>query len=190
MSLSSGQKASWEDIKAIYNDLNTQRTRFGFSTTTVPNEVGTNIEVNDVSSLKSLITAMRSNSYIAGAGLDFNSIHDVTRDTPIRVTPFTESNELISRISNVCPHDAAFFAGNNGYNSSYFSSLVSFNSSYNSSNNAYNSSFNTSNNGYNSSFNSSNNTYNSSNYSFGRSGRTSGNVSYNTSKNSGINVSV
>ena len=36
MSLSQGNKNLWEDIKALYNTLNVERQRFGYTTVSVP----------------------------------------------------------------------------------------------------------------------------------------------------------
>jgi hypothetical protein len=41
MAISTGSKLSWADIQALYNSLNTARTKFGFSTVTVPSNPGT-----------------------------------------------------------------------------------------------------------------------------------------------------
>ena len=58
----SGSKANWSDITALYTKLNTARQKFSFATVTAPNNQGKLASVSDITTLNSFITQMQSNA--------------------------------------------------------------------------------------------------------------------------------
>ena len=59
---SMGDKANWSDIVALYTQLNTARSKWGFSSVTPTNQTGEPAAVTDINNLNSFITQMKSNS--------------------------------------------------------------------------------------------------------------------------------
>ena len=57
-----GNKASWSDITALYTKLNTARQKFSFATVSAPNHQGQLTKVSDITTLNSFITQMQSNA--------------------------------------------------------------------------------------------------------------------------------
>ncbi|MGF6375093.1 putative RND superfamily exporter protein [Clostridiales Family XIII bacterium PM5-7] len=168
MGLIKDNNTSWSDIKTLYTNLNTARTKFGFETATVPEKEAEITTPTDITDIKSLIEAMTTNSYVGSTASTESVIVPASGDI-MQPTPFTEMETIIQNVNDTCAHNASYFAGNYAYNSSFNSSNYGYNSTFNSSNYGFNSSFNSNWNSGNYSFNSSfNSNWNSGNYSFRR----------------------
>lgn len=192
--MQSNQRANWSDILELYEKLNTERTRYNFSTVSPNND--TKIQTNDILSLKNYIQEMTSNSNLTFVASTEN-ITVPEQGTKITPVSFTDLSTIIDNISSTATNASnySYCGGYNGSNYSYNSS----NNSFNSTNHGYcntdacipydytnvsDTSGNYSNYGYLSSggTKASNYTYNSSNYSYTPSN--SSNYGYNSSNNS------
>lgn len=179
MSLTSGQKASWQDLLSLYATLRTVRSQWGFSQPSDPTRgVGSTIEDTDVSSLNNLVNEMRSNSYlssVANTGITVPSAGSI-----IKASFLTTINNTMTNIKNTNGANFSFGTNTtnfgfstNGTNFSFFSNgnftfgtnTGNFNFGTNTANNGFGT--NTSNNGFGT--NTSNNGFgtNTSNNGFG-----------------------
>ena len=100
MALSTGNTAIWSDIQSLYTRLNTQRTRFGFSTVTVPGNPGTMVPKN-ISDLNTKVNEMRSNGYLTSVAI--TNVTVPSSGTLIKANPYTQISDTITKISGVCP---------------------------------------------------------------------------------------
>jgi hypothetical protein len=123
MALSQGSVASWADIQSLYSALNTARTKFGFSTVTVPSNPGTMINTS-VSNLNSLVNAMSSNKYLKNVAVTGVSVP--ARGDLIAVSPFSKISTTITRIQGTCAHDSFTFHTGNFANDSFHAFNGSF----------------------------------------------------------------
>ena len=161
MSLTSGQKASWQDLLSLYATLRTVRSQWGFSQPSDPTRgVGSTIEDTDVSSLNNLVNEMRSNSYlssVANTGITVPSAGSI-----IQASFLTTINNTMTNIKNTNGANFSFFS--NG-NFTFGTNTGNFNFGTNTANNGFGT--NTSNNGFGT--NTSNNGFgtNTSNNGFG-----------------------
>ena len=126
MSITQNSKILWSDIQALYTSLNTQKTRFGQATITIPNNVNKQAMAKDASDLVAAVESMASVSWIgsvAFTGATIPSVGDY-------ITPdlFKKVETTIKNIENV-------FANNNGFGAhvtfssdNSFSDFVSFSS--------------------------------------------------------------
>lgn len=100
MALSTGNTAIWSDIQSLYTRLNTQRTRFGFSTVTVPGNPGTMVPKN-ISDLNTKVNEMSSNGYLTSVAI--TNVTVPSSGTLIKANPYTQISDTITKISGVCP---------------------------------------------------------------------------------------
>lgn len=130
---SSGNKANWSDITALYTKLNTARNKFGFT----PNDVtpasrqGQQAAVSDITALNNFITQMKSNANLTSVA---NPVTPPTQGSLLQPLFLNTLSTTVDNIQN----------SNNFTNSSFNSSFnASFNSNFNSSfNSSFNSNFN------------------------------------------------
>lgn len=100
MALSTGNTAIWSDIQSLYTRLNTERTRFGFSTVTVPGNPGTMVPKN-ISDLNTKVNEMSSNGYLTSVAI--TNVTVPSSGTLIKANPYTQISNTITKISGVCP---------------------------------------------------------------------------------------
>lgn len=100
MALSTGNTAIWSDIQSLYTRLNTERTRFGFSTVTVPGNPGTMVPKN-ISDLNTKVNEMSSNGYLTSVAI--TNVTVPSSGTLIKANPYTQISDTITKISGVCP---------------------------------------------------------------------------------------
>ena len=99
MALSTGNTAIWSDIQSLYTRLNTERTRFGFSTVTVPNNPGTMVPQN-IADLNTKVNEMSSNGYLTSVAI--TNVTIPSSGSLIKANPYTEISDTITKISEVC----------------------------------------------------------------------------------------
>ena len=123
MALKAGDKATWADISGLYERLNTQRTKFSFSTVSIPNNQNTVARSSHIASLNSFIVEMRSNSFLSS--VIPSSIAAPTVGTPL--TPPSTIDTLLTTITNTCAFgnssfsDSSFRFGNSSFGNTSFS---------------------------------------------------------------------
>lgn len=100
MALSTGNTAIWSDIQSLYTRLNTERTRFGFSTVTVPGNPGAMVPKN-ISDLNTKVNEMSSNGYLTSVAI--TNVTVPSSGTLIKANPYTQISNTITKISGVCP---------------------------------------------------------------------------------------
>ena len=117
MSISKGSKLSWSDIQNIYTSLNTQRSRFGYSTVTVPSNPG-KTTTSAVSNLKVAIEELANNKYVGGTAS--TGITVPSAGTLIYPSPFTIMSGTVNNIAGVCAFDSFTPCDfDNGFSSCY-----------------------------------------------------------------------
>lgn len=116
MAFATNYTVSWSDVQALYNSLNTVRSRFSLGTTTVPSNP-VYAAPSAVSNLKSAIEACRSNRFISDAGTWRTNV--TVPSTGAYLTPdiFNAMETTINNMSNTCAFFSAFFASNHGFGS-------------------------------------------------------------------------
>lgn len=125
MSLETNQIASWADIQALYNAMNSAREQFSLATVTVPGNPGIMVNTS-ISSLNDQVNAMSSNKFLTNIAV--TGVTVTPRGELIAVAPFTRISNTITTIQNTCAFDSfTFYTGNNGFQSFGFDS---FNNSY------------------------------------------------------------
>lgn len=102
MALSVGSRVDWDDIRSIYNRLNTVRTKFSFNTVVTPNSQGTQIKTTDVSDIKTIMDGMKSNSYLAPITTDNIVIPE--KGSLLEISPFTNISNVLGIMENTCAH--------------------------------------------------------------------------------------
>ena len=123
MALKAGDKATWADISGLYERLNTQRTKFSFSTVSIPNNQNVVARSSHIASLNSFIVEMRSNSFLSS--VIPSSIAAPTVGTPL--TPPSTIDTLLTTITNTCAFgnssfsDSSFRFGNSSFGNTSFS---------------------------------------------------------------------
>lgn len=93
-------KILWNELKTLYNELNTQRTKFQMTTVTVPSKENEQTKVSDISTLKDAIQAMTSHAQI-GNEASTTSVIVPDQYSQMRQTPITQMRTVINRISNL-----------------------------------------------------------------------------------------
>lgn len=119
-------KILWNDLKTLYNELNTQRQKFQMDTVTVPSKESQQTKTTDITTLKNAIEAMTSHTQI-GSEASTTSVIVPDQYGQMRQTPITQMRTVINRISNL-----TFNAGN----FTRFQSFSSNHSSFDGFNNA------------------------------------------------------
>ena len=119
MAISTNNKLSWTDIQTLYNNLNTARTKFGFSTVTVPSNPGI-AKPSQIETLNSYVNNMSSNKYLTNVAATGVTVPKV--GTLIYPLEFTKIKTTIDKIQNTCAFDsfdssfhASFYSSNNGF---------------------------------------------------------------------------
>lgn len=130
MALSKDNSALWSDIKTLYNNLNEARTKFSFTTTSVPENQGQNFQPSNVSNLKDLVEEMKTNSYI-GSTADTSSVATPAIGEVIRPDSFTQLSTIIDNVGAACVYnstsfDSTFRGGFDGLRFSRGTNFVSF----------------------------------------------------------------
>lgn len=125
MSLNSGEKAAWQDIVALYDKLNTERTRFSFSTVTPKND--TIIKQTDIVNLKNYIQEMTSNSQLTSIA-NTNAVTVPNVGDLIKPLSFNQMSTIIDNIRST-PINSGNYSYCGGYDGSNYS--------YNNSNHGY-----------------------------------------------------
>lgn len=115
MALSTGSNVIWSDISAIYTKLNTARSKFGFSTVTVPSNPGM-VKAEQVSALNSKITEMQSNKYVGSnaAGITVPAVGSL-----LYPGIFNTMSSTIDKVQGLCAFDS-FNSGFQGFSSCFF----------------------------------------------------------------------
>ena len=109
-------KILWDDLKALYTELNTQRQKFQMNTINVPSNQNQQTRTSDISTLKDAIQSMSSHNQI-GDNASTASVIVPDQYSQMRQTPITQMQTVINRISQL-----AFNAGNfSNFNGSNFS---------------------------------------------------------------------
>ena len=193
MSLNSGNRVEWNDIRNIYTKLNTERQRFNFSTVTVSSKEEEPLLATDITDLKDVVDEMKSHTQLSSV-VSAIEIPNATPGEIVKPTSFEKIDTLIENIQSTPTYgsnygyNSSYHGGNYGYNSTNYG-FDSANFGFDSSNNGYNNSnniwhsgnfaYDSSNNGY----NNSNNTWHSGNFAYNASNNAwhSGNFSYNKS---------
>lgn len=132
MALSSNDMIKWQDIKDIYNSLNTARTKFSMGTVTVPEEVGSKALPSHLITLKDLVSAMSSNGYIGDAA-STSAVPVPTAGNLVEYGGFTKLDTIIEDITDICPHNpfTANFSGFSDNGASFlFGASFRFSSNY------------------------------------------------------------
>ena len=136
MALQQNNIVDWTDIENIYTNLNTARTKFNFSTVTIPDEQENKPIPSHISSLKDLIQNMTSNTWLTSiastSGVSVPSTSDL-----LEPTAFNQLSTIVNNMNNTCIHfgsnygyDAADFGSNYGYDAADFSGNNSWNSGF------------------------------------------------------------
>ena len=99
-------KILWDDLKALYTELNTQRQKFQMNTINVPSNQNQQTRTSDISTLKDAIQSMSSHNQI-GDNASTASVIVPDQYSQMRQTPITQMQTVINRISQL-----AFNAGN------------------------------------------------------------------------------
>ena len=111
-------KILWDDLKALYTELNTQRQKFQMNTINVPSNQNQQTRTSDISTLKDAIQSMSSHNQI-GDNASTASVVVPDQYSQMRQTPITQMQTVINRISQL-----AFNAGNfSNFNGSNFGGL-------------------------------------------------------------------
>lgn len=111
-------KILWDDLKALYTELNTQRQKFQMNTINVPSNQNQQTRTSDISTLKDAIQSMSSHNQI-GDNASTASVIVPDQYSQMRQTPITQMQTVINRISQL-----AFNAGNfSNFNGSNFGSF-------------------------------------------------------------------
>lgn len=116
MAFSTGSTVAWSDVQAIYNSLNTARTKFGFSTVSVPSNPGSCLP-SQVSALNNSIQAMSSSGYV---GSNANTgITIPASGTLLYPGIFNTMKNTISTVQGLCKFDS-FNSSFDGFSSCFF----------------------------------------------------------------------
>ena len=116
MALSQNSQIDWTDIQNVYEKLNTQRKKFGFTVTTIGDNAGVRASTVDVTNLKDAIQEMTSHSQLTAIA-DTSGVTVPKVGELFKISPYERMNEIITRISGTSTNGS-----NYGYCGSYFSS--------------------------------------------------------------------
>ena len=113
MSLSTGNKSLWEDIKSLYSALNTERTRFGYTTVAVPEYQNVKMDFSQITNLKDAIEVMSSHENLGSIAI--TNMPSSFRGDLITTAPFST---LQTTLNNIRAGNATNFGfrGHNGTN--------------------------------------------------------------------------
>ena len=138
MSLTQGSKVEWADIVSLYTTLNQARSKFGFSTVTVPSNQNTLTLASTISTLNNFVTEMKSNSHLTSitTGTTVPSRGDLLKPAPL-----TTLQNQVTTAFNTCNFGNTSF-GNSSFSNTSFSNTSFGNSGWSFSNTSFgNSSF-------------------------------------------------
>ena len=111
-------KIKWEDIDLIYDDLNKQQSRFGFTQTTPDSYYKKKIKINELDNLINNVEAMNSNPYIKASAILTNLPETQAKDK-IKAFDLSLIQDKINQLSSVCTCDDYNPCPNN-YTSNYY----------------------------------------------------------------------
>lgn len=117
MSLTQGSKVEWADIVSLYTTLNQARSKFGFSTVTVPSNQNTLTLASTISTLNNFVTEMKSNSHLTSitTGTTVPSRGDLLKPAPL-----TTLQNQVTTAFNTCNFGNSSF-GNSSFSNTSFS---------------------------------------------------------------------
>ena len=96
MSLSQGNKSLWEDIKTLYNALNVERQRFGYTTVSVPELTNNKMEFSQITNLKDAIEVMSSHENLGSIAI--TNMPSSSRGNLITTDPFPALQTTLNNI--------------------------------------------------------------------------------------------
>ena len=126
MSLTQGSKVEWADIVSLYTTLNQARSKFGFSTVTVPSNQNTLTLASTISTLNNFVTEMKSNSHLTSitTGTTVPSRGDLLKPAPL-----TTLQNQVTTAFNTCNFGNTSF-GNSSFSNTSFSNTRFGNTSF------------------------------------------------------------
>ena len=133
MSLTQGSKVEWADIVSLYTTLNQARSKFGFSTVTVPSNQNTLTLASTISTLNNFVTEMKSNSHLTSitTGTTVPSRGDLLKPAPL-----TTLQNQVTTAFNTCNFGNSSF-GNSSFSNTSFSNTSFGNTGWNFSNTSF-----------------------------------------------------
>ena len=133
MSLTQGSKVEWADIVNLYTTLNQARSKFGFSTVTVPSNQNTLTLASTISTLNNFVTEMKSNSHLTSitTGTTVPSRGDLLKPAPL-----TTLQNQVTTAFNTCNFGNTSF-GNSSFSNTSFSNTSFGNSGWSFSNTSF-----------------------------------------------------
>ena len=133
MSLTQGSKVEWADIVNLYTTLNQARSKFGFSTVTVPSNQNTLTLASTISTLNNFVTEMKSNSHLTSVttGTTVPSRGDLLKPAPL-----TTLQNQVTTAFNTCNFGNTSF-GNSSFSNTSFSNTSFGNSGWSFSNTSF-----------------------------------------------------
>ena len=133
MSLTQGSKVEWADIVSLYTTLNQARSKFGFSTVTVPSNQNTLTLASTISTLNNFVTEMKSNSHLTSitTGTTVPSRGDLLKPAPL-----TTLQNQVTTAFNTCNFGNSSF-GNSSFSNTSFSNTSFGNSGWSFSNTSF-----------------------------------------------------
>ena len=133
MSLTQGSKVEWADIVNLYTTLNQARSKFGFSTVTVPSNQNTLTLASTISTLNNFVTEMKSNSHLTSitTGTTVPSRGDLLKPAPL-----TTLQNQVTTAFNTCNFGNSSF-GNSSFSNTSFSNTSFGNSGWSFSNTSF-----------------------------------------------------
>lgn len=116
MALSTGNKALWSDIRALYDRTNAQRKRWGYSTATI-SKPGT-IQASTMNDLKSKIQAMTGTSFLSSAASTAD-VSSAAVGSKISASIPTGLSSVLSKVESTCGfcggfNTSGYATGNSG----------------------------------------------------------------------------
>ena len=133
MSLTQGSKVEWADIVSLYTTLNQARSKFGFSTVTVPSNQNTLTLASTISTLNNFVTEMKSNSHLTSitTGTTVPSRGDLLKPAPL-----TTLQNQVTTAFNTCNFGNTSF-GNSSFSNTSFSNTSFGDTSWNFANGSF-----------------------------------------------------
>ena len=133
MSLTQGSKVEWADIVNLYTTLNQARSKFGFSTVTVPSNQNTLTLASTISTLNNFVTEMKSNSHLTSitTGTTVPSRGDLLKPAPL-----TTLENQVTTAFNTCNFGNSSF-GNSSFSNTSFSNTSFGNTGWSFSNTSF-----------------------------------------------------
>ena len=143
MAISQNSKITWTDIRALFDRVNAERNRFGYTPDEPLNLQNQKAEASIPNRLNTLISDMKSNSFIVN-GTSINNVASFTVRSGDRIsfTSVERMSELLSEIENIHPRETVgtaefcnafgfcnpYGSGNNGF--SFLNGFKDFNGNY------------------------------------------------------------